>query len=96
MSFLELISTVENRPYFLGERTIQSLDTFINGWFIGRGYGADNGVMSKFNKFVEKRYEITTTHGWARTINHHSRDSYDALNQFFKLFNEFKIEDAQP
>ena len=89
MDIVELLRNIEQRPMLLPERNIQSLDAFLNGWFVGRGYDADNGLMSRFSKYVDEQFENTSTHGWARMIAHYSHDSNDSLNRFFKMFDEF-------
>ena len=95
MNFIELISELEKRPSILPERTILCLDALIHGWLIGRGYEADNGIMNRFNVFIEKQYGVTTTHGWARIIHHYSTDGYDGLQKFFELFNQFLKTDSK-
>ena len=89
MSFLELMKQLEERPYYFSERTIQCLEAFLNGWFVGKGSAEDNELMSGFNKYVEAQFGVKTTHGWAQTILYYSQDSYDALEHFFKLFNTY-------
>ena len=95
MSLIDLISELEKRQSILPERTILSLDALIHGWFIGRGYEADKGVMQRFNTFIEKQYDVNTSHGWARIINHYSTDGYEGLQKFFELFNQFLKNDLQ-
>jgi len=89
MSFLELMKQLEQRPYYFSEPTIQCLEAFLNGWFVGKGSKEDNELMSGFNKYVEAEFSVKTTHGWAQNILYYSQDSYDALNRFFKLFNTY-------
>ena len=48
--------------------------------------------MNSFNRFIEDKYSIKTTHGWARNLNHMSANPHNALEKFFKEFKIFLKE----
>lgn len=86
----EVIVEIEKRPLmWLPEKHIKYLDSFLDGYIYGKNCKETCEFMSGFNQFVEKKYSITTTHGWMRNINHMSSDSHHALEKFFELFNEY-------
>ncbi|MBV1909344.1 MAG: hypothetical protein KUG78_08475 [Kangiellaceae bacterium] len=91
MSMAKVIGEIEKRPLcWLAEKHIRYLDTFITGYLIGKQCRSDSAEMTDFNRYVENKYKITTTHGWARNINHMSTDPHSALDMFFELFKECK------
>ncbi|GAB2199469.1 hypothetical protein [Sessilibacter sp. MAH4] len=86
----EVIIEIEKRPLmWLPEKHIKYLGSFLDGYIYGKNCKATCELMSGFNQFVEKKYSITTTHGWVRNIDHMSSDPHHALEKFFELFNEY-------
>ena len=86
----EVIVEIEKRPLmWLPEKHIKYLGAFLNGYIYGKGCKETSELMSGFNRFVEKKYSITTTHGWVRNIDHMSSDPHKALERFFELFKEY-------
>lgn len=91
-SLKDVIGTLEERlMMFLPEKHIMYLDTFLMGYEIGKGRAVEDGELSLsgFNRFIEAKYEIKTTHGWARNLNHMSFNPHDACDMFFEEFREY-------
>lgn len=90
-SIVELIDRIKSRPaMFIGQRSISCLAAFIDGWRYGlSGSVSDEQILLGFQEWVQRRFHVSTTHGWARIILFHSHDEVDALDQFFALFSEY-------
>lgn len=90
MSLSQVIAELEKRPLmWLPEKHIMYLETFLNGYLFGKSKSTENELLTKFNRYIEKKYEIKTTHGWARNIYHMSSDPHAALDMFFEEIREF-------
>jgi len=86
----EVINEIEIRPLmWLPEKHIKYLGTFLNGYLYGKNCEESYELMSGFNRFIENKYSINTTHGWVRNIDHMSSDPHYALEKFFELFREY-------
>ncbi|GAB2192060.1 hypothetical protein MAH1_36690 [Sessilibacter sp. MAH1] len=90
MSVTEVIKILESHTLmFLPEKHIGYAATFISGYLCGKGSGEDYEVMSGFDRYIERKFNITATHGWARNIYNNSTDPHSALEYFFVLFAEY-------
>lgn len=49
----------------------------------------DEIILKEFQKWIEKKYRINTTHSWADIIDFYSSDEYHALMKFFSEFKKF-------
>jgi len=88
MDFLALLEHIERLPAILPERNIWCFEAFLNGWLI---HNTDNGFMTEFQKYIFHQFgNVNSNQGWAKIINFYSQDSYDALDQFFKLLSDFR------
>ena len=45
-----------------------------------------------FQSWIENKFKMRGTHSWAKIILFYSMDEKDALDNFFKLFEEFLTE----
>ena len=43
-----------------------------------------------FQRWIEEKFRITTSHGWDSIILFYSAGEVDALDNFFKYFNEWR------
>lgn len=80
----------EKPPLYLPYQSIRCLKAFIIGW-----YTRDPGSVEDFNllehdfmKWIHSRYSLDV-HSWDKTIEFFSRNEYEALDNFFELFEEF-------
>ncbi|MCX4030429.1 hypothetical protein H0A36_29060 [Endozoicomonas sp. SM1973] len=90
-SLVEVLSEVEKRPLlWLSERNIQCLDSFLTGWFIGKGnQQKESDVLKGVQKFIEAKFKQTNTSlGWCDIIVSNV-DPSETLDVFFSLFHEY-------
>jgi len=45
--------------------------------------------FSKFQTWIQQKFNIPSSQSWDKVILFFSQDEHTALEQFFKLFNEF-------
>ncbi|MCW8879964.1 MAG: hypothetical protein OQK51_23120 [Kangiellaceae bacterium] len=90
MSLPEIIREIEARPLmWLPEKHIMYFWTFLQGYLLTNQDRIDHTLMIEFEKHFSNKYQIKTTHGWARNMNHMCSNPHDALDRFFEEFNEF-------
>jgi hypothetical protein len=96
-SIVELIQLIRKRPaMYLGRRSISCLQAFIEGWFLRNPKDvADGEIMNEFQDWIEKKYKTSTTHSWRSIILFYSQDENEALENFFKDFEEFMNRNSQ-
>ncbi|MFB2973041.1 hypothetical protein ACE1CD_29110 [Aerosakkonema sp. BLCC-F183] len=91
-----LLQRIKERPgMYLGRCSITRLSMLLMGYSIARG---DLGLptteqeqeFEKFQEWIAKRYNITSSHGWDSIILFYSADERDALDNFFNLFEKFQ------
>ena len=91
--FLTIIE--ERTPMYLGGRTIVHLKAFLDGWFFGKEDEIkDSHLLSEFQEWLQKKYQINSTQSWAQIILFYSMDEFAALDRFFLLFKEFLRQKA--
>ena len=90
-NLVEFISTIQSRtPMYIGGRTIIHLKAFIDGWFYGKEEEIDDSyLLDDFQEWIQKKYNIRSSHSWDRIIAFYSTDECKALENFFQLFDEF-------
>jgi hypothetical protein len=87
----------QNPAIFLGKIALTRLRSFLDGYM---GARADLGLPetqqeTEFNQFqdwIQSRFKITSSQSWDSIILFYSEDERDGLNNFFRLFYEFKTE----
>lgn len=90
-----LIDRVKQRPgMYLGKTSITRFRMFLMGYSMARremglSLTEQEKEFGKFQGWVQKRFNITSTQGWDSIILFYSEDEKDALNTFFELFQEF-------
>lgn len=91
-SIIELITQIKTRPaMYIGRNSISCLKAFIDGWYLRTPETViDSTVMDDFQNWVEKKYNIKTSHSWCDIILFYSQDENDALSNFFREFDEFQ------
>jgi succinylarginine dihydrolase len=92
----ELLGRLKKPSIFLGTPSIIRLNMLLTGYSLAR---LDLGLpvttqeqeFSQFQEWVETKYQSKTTEGWDSIILKHSIDDRDAFNQFFNLYDEYKL-----
>ena len=81
---------IEKKPHmWLNKSDIFHLNSFINGWLVGRNSEADEQLMNHFDVFVVKRFDQgNSTLGWCSHIVS-GEGEQDSLNSFYKVFREY-------
>ena len=97
-SIVELIARIEKRPtMYLGKPYISCLRCYIDGWMVGMNDSVnDADKIYGFQKWIEQKYRIQTSHGWDSIILHYSAGEASALANFFPLFNEWLASEKGP
>ncbi len=92
----EMVEKIKQRPgMFLGKCSITRLRAFLDGYM---GSREDLGLpptreeieFNDFPEWIQRRFKISSSHGWDSIILFHSADERDALNNFFELFQQFR------
>ena len=79
-SLKELIEAIKKRPaMYLTRNYISSLKAFLDGWYLRRPDEVlEPELMHHFQKWVEQKYNVTTTQTWASILLFYSVDECDA------------------
>jgi hypothetical protein len=91
----DLIRNIQKRPaMYLGQPSIIHLRTFLAGYFfarrqLGTPQTEQEKQFSKFQTWILQKFNIPSSQSWDKVILFFSQDEHAALEQFFKLFNEF-------
>ena len=96
-SIVALIRVIEKRPaLYIGQRYISSLAAFIDGWYCAHESPIpDAHVFRDFEKWLRAKYDVTSNRSWDQIILFYSSDQYDALGNFFTLWNMFLQEASE-
>ena len=94
--FIVLLETLRVRtPMYLGSWSITRLRSYLSGYghaLYDMGRDETDPEWSGFQKWVERRYRSETTHGWDSLILFYNQDERDALEEFWKLLDEYLAE----
>ncbi|QLE50564.1 hypothetical protein FD724_22360 [Nostoc sp. C057] len=91
----DLIHNIRKRPaMYLGRPSISNLRTFLAGYCFARRQIAipqtqQEQEFSGFQTWIQQRFNLTSNQTWDQIILFFSQDEHTALDQFFKLFDEF-------
>ncbi|MBD2679885.1 MULTISPECIES: hypothetical protein [Nostoc] len=91
----DLICNIRKRPaMYLGRTSISNLRTFLAGYcFARRQMGIpqtkQEQKFSEFQTWIQQKFNLTSNQTWDQIILFFSQDEHTALEQFFKLFDEF-------
>jgi hypothetical protein len=96
-SIVTLIDEIKSRPaMYLGRRSLSCLRSFLDGWcYRDKEEPCDASFFRGFHEWVERKYGQKDTQSWDRIILFYSQDEADALDRFFKLFDEYRHERAR-
>ena len=93
--FFEMLEKIKHRPgMYLGKCSINRLRSFLDGYMasrqdIGLPLTEQERKFDDFQEWIQERFKITSSHGWESIILFYSADERDALDNFFKLFEQF-------
>lgn len=86
-----LIDKIKVRPaLYIGKKSIFCLQAYIMGFSIEKLENLK--ILQEFQHYIEKEYEIESSHSWASIIFFFSEDECEALELFFDEFDKFKLK----
>lgn len=91
-AILEVLQKIRQRPaLYLGRPSVNNLYMFVQGYNLARGDEAreDYELLAGFGESVRKRFRITSSQGWARTIEFFSTSAEDELALFWELLDNY-------
>jgi hypothetical protein len=90
-SVVELIKKIEDRPaMYISKNYISCLKSFLDGWYLRDTSNiVDIHLIGEFQDWLVDKYKIKTSHSWNDIILFYSQDEINALDSFFKEFNNF-------
>jgi hypothetical protein len=89
----ELLQKIKARPeLYLGKKSLERLHPFLSGYVVclSDRFGESCPVLfSDFQEYVQKKYQITSSHSCEKIIDFYSRSDEEAFDKYFDLMNEF-------
>lgn len=86
----EIISLIKDRPVmYIGRNSIFCLRAYLSGVLWENNLISNPTLINEFQIYIEKKYNINTSHSWADIIHFFSPDENKALESFFIDFDEF-------
>jgi hypothetical protein len=95
-TFFGLLAAIRERPgMYIGRKSLRDFYAWLNGYQFARMQTgvpplADEAEFDGFDAFVCGKYRWHDVGGWAAKIAYYYRDDADALDEFFKLLDEFR------
>lgn len=95
-TFFGLLDVIRERPgMYLGRKSVELLQVLLLGIKLGRAQVGlpplpDHDEWHRFDDFVCDKYRWHDVGGWAAKIAYYYRDDARALEEFFKLVDEFR------
>jgi hypothetical protein len=92
----DLLERIKQRPgMYLGKSSITRLRMLLDGYGMARmelglPRTEQEQEFNGFQEWIQKRFNITSSHGWDSIILFYSADERDALDKFFELFEKFR------
>ncbi|MBE9227377.1 hypothetical protein IQ264_18270 [Phormidium sp. LEGE 05292] len=90
-----LIEKIKKAPsMYLGRRSIICLQAFLSGYSVAKyGLGEEPTQQERdfmeFPEWIRKKFNVQTSQSWANIILFYSEDESKALDEFFRLLDEF-------
>lgn len=89
----KLLFNIKERPIaFLGKKSLERLEFSLAGYIYGV-YECEgtslNVFQNRFNDFVAKKYQITSSHNWGSIIRFYHCGEEEAFDMFYELLDEF-------
>lgn len=76
---------------YLSKRCPLLLDSFLEGWYLGKGTVADFSDLRDFEKWLAEKYHVRSSHSWAEILLFFSEDGVEAFEKFYKLLDEYRV-----
>lgn len=95
-SFYELLDAIRRCPaMYLGRSSLHDLFIWLVGYSMGRMEAGivpsdEEREFEEFDAFVQEKYDWHDVGGWAAKIAYYHREDASALDEFFKLLDEFR------
>jgi hypothetical protein len=95
-TFFELLDDIRQRPgMYLGYTSLRTFRAWLDGFRFARHQAGlplleGEAEFDGFDAFVSDKFDWHDTGGWAAKIAYYHRDDAEALDEFFKLLNEYR------
>jgi hypothetical protein len=96
-SFFDILAQIQARPgLYLGRPSVSDLSMFLVGYKTARRELGIEPTPEEvkfdrgFHQFVEQRYNLHTSNGWAKIIMLYCPDEKQGFERFFQLLEEFQ------
>ena len=99
--FYEVLDAIRRRPaMYLGRKSLHDLYTWLAGYSMGRRWAGlapsdEELEFGGFDAFVQDKYDWRDVGGWAAKIAYYHREDARALDEFFRLLDEFRESKRQ-
>ena len=93
----EVLELLRNKPaMYLGRKSLHDLRSWLDGFqyaiFINDGTALKMDVdLSAFDTFIQDHYDWHDVGGWSAKIMYYNRIDTEAFDEFFKLYDEFRL-----
>jgi hypothetical protein len=97
----ETLQRIKARPsMYIGTPSILNLESFLRGyWYVKAELEISRTEQEQdfenFQDWVQKKFNVESSQSWAKIILFYSQDEREALNNFFKWFEEFQNLDKK-
>jgi hypothetical protein len=91
-AILDVINKIRKRPgVILGRPCASTLYAFLSGYAYARKESdpGDYDFLAGFGQWVQDRYAVTSTQGWAKIIEFYSTTEAEEMALFWKLLDEY-------
>jgi hypothetical protein len=94
--FYELLDSIRLQPeLYTGRKSLQDFRMFLLGYQLGRIHSGiapshEEQEFREFDYFIQQKYRWYDVGGWAAKIQYFYWNDANALDEFFKLFDEFR------
>ncbi|MEK8130471.1 hypothetical protein WMW72_21415 [Paenibacillus filicis] len=93
------IQEVKQRPgMYIGKKSLHLLQAYLNGYIAYHNEvnkEPNYFFLSEFQGYIQRRYNINTTHSWAELITFFSSNDNDAFDRFYELLDDFFAENTR-
>ena len=90
---LDLLVNIRERPaMFIGRQSIVRFRSFLDGYRHGLRQStvpAEEPLFDRFQRWVEERFKISTSHGWDSIILFMAGDDPAAFELFWELWDAY-------
>ena len=100
-TFYGLLEAIRRRPaVYLGHKSLTAFRSWLEGYRyakleVGAARSEEEEEFRGFDSFVCEKYRWHDTGGWAAKIAYYHQDDGAALDEFFKIVDEFRASRAR-